>query len=31
MEKNNRKKYHPSYLIEHLEEDTDLDMVLSNW
>jgi len=25
------KKYHPSYLIENLNEETDLDMVLSNW
>lgn len=25
------KKYHPSYLIERLDEDTELDMVLNNW
>ncbi len=25
------KKYHPTYLIENLTEDTDLDIFLSNW
>jgi hypothetical protein len=25
------KKYHPSYLIENLHEDTDLDELLNNW
>ena len=26
-----QEKYHPSYLIENLYEDTDLDTVLDNW
>ena len=25
------KRYHPSYLIENLNEDTDLDTLLNNW
>jgi len=25
------KKYHPSYLIENLGDDDDLDAVLNNW
>jgi hypothetical protein len=25
------KQYHPSYLIENLHEDTDLDEVLNEW
>jgi len=25
------KKYHPDYLIEHLHEDSDLEIVLENW
>jgi hypothetical protein len=25
------KKYHPTYLIENLYEDSDLDTVLNNW
>jgi hypothetical protein len=25
------KKYHPDYLIEHLQEDSDLEIVLENW
>jgi hypothetical protein len=25
------KKYHPSYLLENLNENTDLDDLLENW
>lgn len=25
------KKYHPNYLLQHLTEDADLDVVLENW
>jgi hypothetical protein len=25
------KKYHPDYLIEHLHQDSDLEIVLDNW
>jgi hypothetical protein len=25
------QRYHPSYLIENLQEDTDLDVFLDNW
>jgi len=30
-EKNIMTKYHPNYLIENLHEESDLDIVLSNW
>ena len=30
-EPNIKKLYDPNYLIEHLEQDTDLEMVLNNW
>jgi hypothetical protein len=31
MEPKIMKKYHPSYLLENLHEDTDLDELLDNW
>ena len=30
-EKKIMDKYKPSYLLEKLQEDTDLDVVLNNW